>query len=137
MLLDFFESWNSKSRMGKFEVLVISYIFAICMELSIFSENSVGVNIKIFFQYFMETHSLIYIITIHCFGNAYFFHLNLTLLHFIFAQKRLKTQKSKIAPVSRHVHGLLELLGQRSISNAPKRTAFILTSLEHSMSSIS
>ena len=58
--LDFYiESWNSKSRMGKFEVLVISYIFAICMELSIFSENSFGVNIKIFFQYFMETHSLI------------------------------------------------------------------------------
>jgi hypothetical protein len=131
MLLDFFESWNSKSRMGKFEVLVISYIFAICMELSIFSKK--------FFWNEYQNFLSIDIITIHCLAMQclLFFHLNLTLLHFIFALKRLKTQKSKIAPVSRHVHGLLELLGQRSISNAPERTAFILTSLEHSMSSIS
>ena len=44
---------------------------------------------------FMETHSLIYVITIHCFGNAYFIHLNLILLHLIFALNMLKPQRVK------------------------------------------
>ena len=92
MLLDFFESWNSKSRMGKFEVLVISYIFAICMELSIFSKN-------FFWNEYQKFVSIFYgdpltdIITIHCFGNAYFFSSQSNFTSFHFCTKEVENSK--------------------------------------------
>ena len=67
--------------MGKFEVLVISYIFAM--------------NIKISFNMFtfMETHSLMQLqFTVL---TMLTFYLNLILLYLIFALKRLKTQRVK------------------------------------------
>ena len=83
--------------MGKFEVLVISYIFAM--------------NIKISFNMFtfMETHSLMQLQFTVLTMLTFLSQSNFTLSHF--CPKEVENSKSKIAPVCRHVHGLLELLG--------------------------